>query len=84
MPIQVSYGHISRAEAIRLNAIALLQDELPGVFSSTPRIASNASNPCISDSVIKTDTDQSTWLEHLIAFSAFVALGYALFVAVSR
>jgi hypothetical protein len=80
MPIQVSYGHISRADVIREHAIALLQDELSEAFdNSTP---SNPSNPCVP--AVKTETDRFTWLKHLIALSSFVALGYALFVAVTR
>ena len=74
MPIQVSHGHISRADAIRENAIILLERELSEAFD-TP-----TTEPCS-----QTQTHQATsWIEHVITFSIFIAVFYAIFTAVTR
>ena len=77
MPIQVSYGHISRADAIREHALILLERELSDAFESpTP------SQPIAR---VQSETQQATsFVEHLFTFVIFVALSYVLFVAVSR
>jgi hypothetical protein len=72
-----TFMYTSRADFIRENAIALLQDELSDVYT--------AANSVDNQTQSQTQTHESTsWFEHLLALSVFVGLGYALFVAVTR
>jgi hypothetical protein len=76
MPIQVSYGPISRADVIRESAIALLESELSNAFE----------NPTPSPIArVQPETQQATsFVEHVFTFVLFVALSYVLFAVVSR
>lgn len=82
MPIQVSYGHISRADAIRESAIALLESSLsdaedtPTQTNTLPLSREHVCNPRISS--------ETSYLNHIFTFAIFIALATALFVAVIR
>jgi hypothetical protein len=84
MPIQVSYGHISRADDIRQRAIASLERELSDVEETqTP------SQPIarVSVRVIQPEPlihQQTSLLGHIFTFVIFVALSFALFSVVTR
>jgi hypothetical protein len=83
MPIQVSHGVISRADAIRENAIILLERELSETFDTptpaeTPASSGRVSNPPQVNS-------GTSFVDHIFTFVIFIALASALFaVVVSR
>ena len=66
----------SRIDSIREDAIALLEHELSDIYDNP--------TPSQTSAIVSEPMVCSSFLEHLITFSIFVGLFYAIFTAVSR
>jgi hypothetical protein len=75
MPIQVSYGHISRADYIREGAIALLESELSDAFDTPTQEETPASSGRVCSPQVNSGT---SLIEH------FIEIFYAIFTAVTQ
>jgi hypothetical protein len=83
MPIQISYGHISRADDIRQRAIASLENELSD-FEETPTPSQPIARVSVRSQTQPLIQKETPWRDHILTFAVFLAISFGLFAVVSR